>query len=427
MTVIELPISRATDIPVPAEPAVRMARALAIQYWRRSQMRLRHASRPQALAVLDDSILQALACLKLHLMHAPHLEQACRHAIETAGTEILDEPSRIFALACLQTLHLQRKQVHEGLEQMLGAHLQEQPHAVFNAVRFCFDPTVAEYFTWLISEGRHRHDGPLQQLLLHLAIARPAISDAFAQAVTAWTADMPGGLAALCEWRCMRHASEAKALAAMEQGNAPHAALLALALMGSAHETASAHAQLQRMQDSDIAVALVAARDGPALATALRQGRYPEMSWHLQVYAASLTGDAPLLRQLAAHTPWDDESACRAVADATAMLTGETADLAFDMAHEASTRAACVDSLLAAVPLTGPALRLGRPRQEVVLQETAALAGAPLRSLLYAEHASRVGAAVWIDNDDLACVQALACATASVIERAAFNLSKHKP
>ncbi|MDR3018872.1 MAG: hypothetical protein LBV56_25850 [Delftia acidovorans] len=427
MTVIELPIPRAIDIPVMDGQAHRLARTLVMQYWRRSQLLQRPASRPEAFAVFDDSIVQALSGLKQHLIHAPELDQACQQAIETAGAEILDEPSRIFALACLQALHLQRKQVHDGLEQTLGAHLEAQPNAVFNAIRFCFDSTVAEYFTWLVTQGRHEKSAALIQLIQRLAISRPAVSDGFAQAAAAWTSGLPGGVAALCDWRCTGRGDEAKAIAATQQGNDAQAALLALALMGSRQETPVARTLLARMPHSTVALALLAARDGPGLAIALREGRHPQMPWGLQVYAASLVGDIPLLRQLAAHTAWEDEEACRTVADATALLTGEPADIAFDMGSEASGRAACVDAALAALPVSGPALRLGRPRTQVVLQESSALVGAPLRRLLYLEHLSRVGAALWIEADDLAIVQALACSTASVIERAAFNISRPQP
>jgi hypothetical protein len=377
--------------------------------------------------VFDDSIVQALSGLKQHLMHAPELDQACQQAIATAGAEILDESSRIFALACLQALHLQRKHIHDGLEPMLGAHLQAQPDAVFNALRFCFDSTVAEYFTWLLSQGQHRQSAPLAQLLLRLAISRPAVSDEFAHAVSAWSTGLPGGAAALCDWRCISRGDEAKAIAATQQDDDAQAALLALALMGSAQETPAARALLARVPHATVALALLAARDGHALASALREGRHPNMPWGLQVYAASLVGDIPLLRHLAAHAAWDNEEACRTVADATALLTGAPADIAFDMGREASGRAASIDAALAALPLTGPALRLGRPRNQVVLQESVALVGAPLRRLLYLEHLSRVGAALWIEADDLAVVQALACSTASVIERAAFNISRPQP
>lgn len=427
MTVIELPIPRAIDIPVMDGQAPRLARTLVTQYWRRSQLLQRPASRPDAFAVFDDSIVQALSGLKQHLMHAPELDHACQQAVETAGAEILDEPSRIFALACLQALHLQRKHVHDGLERTLGAHLHAQPNAVFNAMRFCFDNTVAEYFTWLLSQEQHRQSAPLAQLLQRLAISRPAVSDEFAQAISAWTSGLPGGVAALCDWRCTGRGDEAKAIAATQQDSDAQAALLALALMGSRQETPVARTLLARMPHSTVALALLAARDGHALASALREGRHPQMPWGLQVYAASLVGDIPLLRQLAAHTAWEDEEACRTLADATALLTGEPADIAFDMGNEASGRAACVDAALAALPVSGPALRLGRPRTQVVLQESSAMVGAPLRRLLYLEHLSRVGAALWIEADDLAVVQALACSTASVIERAAFNIGRAQP
>lgn len=424
MTVIELPIPRATDIPVMDGQAPRMARTLVTQYWRRSQLLQRPASRPDAFAVFDDSIVQALSGLKQHLMHAPGLDQACQQAVETAGAEILDEPSRIFARSCLQVLHLQRKHIHDGLEHTLGAHLEAQPDAVFNAIRFCFDNTVAEYFTWLVTQGRHEKSAQLVQLIQRLAISRPAVSDGFAQAVAAWSSGLAGGVAALCDWRCTGRVDESKAIAATQQGNDAQSALLALALMGSRQETPAARTLLTRIPHSTVALTLLAARDGHALASALRAGSHPQMPWGLQVYAASLVGDIPLLRQLAAHTAWDDEEACRTLADATALLTGEPADIAFDMGHEASGRAASVDAVLAALPLAGPALRLGRPRTQVVLQESVAMVGAPLRRLLYLEHLSRVGAALWIEADDLAVVQALACSTASAIERAAFNISR---
>lgn len=427
MTVIELPIPRAIDIPVLTAPPTRMARDLVTQYWRRSQLLKRPASRPDAFAVFDDSIVQALSGLKQHLMHAPELEQACQQAIETAGAEILDEPSRIFALACLQALHLQRKHIHDGLEPVLQAHLQAQPDAVFNAVRFCFDSTAAEYFSWLVSQRRHDQSAALVRLIQRLAISRPAVSDEFAQTVSAWTSGLQGGMAALCDWRCTGRGDEAKAIAAAQQNNDAQAALLALTLMGSRQETPVARALLARMPHSTVALALMAARDGHALASALREGRYPEMPWGMQVYAASLVGDIPLLRHLAAHTAWDDEDACRTLADATALLTGAPADIAFDMGQQASGRAAAMDAALAALPLAGPALRLGSPRMQVVLQDSVAMVGTPLRQLLYLEHLSRVGAALWIEADDLAAVQALACGTASVIERAAFNISGPQP
>ena len=68
MTVIELPIPRAIDIPVMDGQAPRLARTLVTQYWRRSQLLQRPASRPDAFAVFDDSIVLALSGLKQHLM-----------------------------------------------------------------------------------------------------------------------------------------------------------------------------------------------------------------------------------------------------------------------------------------------------------------------------------------------------------------------
>ncbi|WCM94297.1 hypothetical protein M5C99_06105 [Acidovorax sp. NCPPB 2350] len=430
MNVIELPVPRAIDIPWMRALPQRMARSLATQYWRRSHLLARPACRPQAIAVFDDGIVQALAGLKQHLAHEPGVAPICHEAIAAAGAEILHEPSRIFALACLEVLHLQSGRTGGTVAQLGAQYLDAQPSSVFNALRFGFDGVVGEYLAprvALLADAGGQERSPLGRLLMRLAIARPAVSDTFAQAVSAWAAPQAGGMAALCGWRCTGRGDEAKALAAVEGDDDADAALVALALMGSPHETPAARAVLARAPHSPAALALLAAREGHALAVALREGRFPEMPWSQQAYGAALVGDIPLLRHLAAHTPWDDESACRALADAVALLTGAPADGVFDLAQDPGARAAWADSALAALPLDGPPLRLGRARDGVAIEDAAALVGAPLRHLLYIEHASRLGAALWIEADDLAVVQALACATASILERAAFGTGKPQP
>jgi hypothetical protein len=422
MTVIDLPIPRAIDIPLWTVPAPRLARTLVTQYWRRAPMLLRPAVRPEALAVVDDGIVQALAGLKQHLVHAPGLEEDCRQAMAAAASEVLQPQAEVFALACLQALHLQQGQAREGLAAVLGTQLQEFPRPVFDALRFCLDARMGEYLAGLVAHVRRQPGAALADLLMRLAIARPAVSDGFADAAAAWVAPLPGGQAALCGWRCTGRGDEAKALAALEQDDGAQAALVALALMGSAQETPWAHRLLARAPDSGTALALLAARDGHALALSLREGRHPHMPWHQQAYAASLVGDIPLLHHLLAHADWNDETACRVAADAAALLTGAPADSAFDMALPADVRAGGVDAALAALPLDGPPLRLGRERAQVTLQDAMALVGAPLRHLLCVEHTSRVGGALWIEADDLASVQALACTTAAMIERAAYRM-----
>ncbi|AVS96490.1 hypothetical protein [Paracidovorax avenae] len=430
MNVIELPVPRATDLPVWTDPSARMARSLVTQYWRRSHLLPRSGARPPAIAVFDDAIVQALAGLKQHLAYAPEVLPTCREAIAAAGDETLHEPSRIFALACLEVLQLQLGRAGAELAHLGGEYLQAQPVAVCNALRFAFDGTVGAYLAprvALLAGQQGAERTPLGRLLLRLAIARPAVSDAFAEAVAPWVASLPGGMAVLCAWRCTGRGDEARALAAVEQGDDAEAALAALALMGSLHETPAARAVLARNPRSPAALALLAAREGYELAVALREGRHPEMPWAFQCQAASLVGDVPLLRHLAAHAPWDDEEACRTLADAVALLTGTPADGLFDLARPALERASAADAALAALPLEGPALRLGRARSQVVLEDSTALVGAPLRHLLHLEHASRLAGALWIEADDLMPVQGLAAATASVLERAAFGAAQPQP
>lgn len=430
MNVIELPVPRATDLPVWGDPPARMARSLVTQYWRRSHLLPRSAARPAAIAVFDDAIVQALAGLKQHLAHAPEVLPACRDAIAAAGDETLHEPSRIFALACLEVLQLQLGRTGGEVARLGGDYLQAQPGAVFDALRFAFDGTVGDYLAprvALLADLQDPERTPIGRLLLRLAIARPAVSDAFAQAVAPWAASLPGGMAVLCGWRCTGRGDEARALAAVEQGNDTEAALATLALMGSTQETPAARAVLARTPESPAALALLAAREGYELAVALREGRHPAMPWGLQCQAAALVGDVPLLRHLAAYTPWDDEDACRTLADAVALLTGTPTDGLFDVARPASERAGAADAALAALSLDGPALRLGRARSQVALEESTALVGAPLRHLLHLEHASRLAGALWIDADDLMPIQGLAVATASVLERAVFGAAQPQP
>lgn len=430
MNVIELPVPRATDLPVWTDPSARMARSLVTQYWRRSHLLPRSAARPAAIAVFDDAIVQALAGLKQHLAHAPELLPACRDAIAAAGDETLHEPSRFFALACLEVLQLQLGRTGGGVARLGGEYLQAQPGAVFDALRFAFDGAVGDYLAprvALLADLQDPQRTPIGRLLLRLAIARPAVSDAFAEAVAPWAASLPGGMAVLCGWRCTGRGDEARALAAVELGNDTEAALATLALMGSTQETPAARAVLARTPESPAALALLAAREGYELAVALREGRHPAMPWGLQCQAAALVGDVPLLRHLAAYTPWADEDACRTLADAVALLTSTPVDGLFDVARPAPGRAGQADAALAALPLDGPALRLGRARSHVALEESTALVGAPLRQLLHFEHASRLAGALWIDADDLMPVQGLAVATASVLERAAFGAAQPQP
>lgn len=427
MNIIELPIRRATDIAVLTTPATRAARNLVTQYWRRTNLLSLPGARPDAVSVFDESIVRALAALKQHLIHAPEIEPACLEAIAIAGQEVLHEPSRIFAQACLHVLHLQQRHADHNAASLFGPCLEAQPSAVFDALRFGFDSNVGEFLATQITDPQSTLPHTMAHLLMRLAISRPAVSDRFAASAAKWVAPRPGGLAALAGWRCTGRGDEAKALAAVQSGDDPQAALITLALLGSPQEQASAHAVLAKMPQSAVALALLAAHDGYALAQSLREGQHPQMPWNHQVYGASLVGDTPLLRHLASHAPWNDETACRTIADATALLTGTMADEAYDMARDPAERAAHIDGALAALPAAKTPMRLGRPRDQAVLEDAAPLVGAPLRDLLYIEHTSRVSAALWIEADDLAMVQAMACTTASMLERAAFNLGTPQP
>lgn len=420
MSVTRLPLARAIDIPVMRALPLRMARSLVTQYWRRTHMLTLPAHRLEALAVFDDSIVQCLASLKLHLAHAPAMESDFHAEIAAAGHELQQEGPVVFAHACIEVLKLQLGRPADVAPDLWNGHLQAHPAAVFHALRFAFDDAVASYLAPRAGQAVQQQHLSLVRLLMRLAIARPAVSDAYADAMAAMAEPLPGGLANLCRWRCVARADEAKALRAVEQGEDAEAGLISLALMGSPQETTAAKAMLARWPDSPVALALCAARAGHDLAVALREGRFPAMAWTQQLYAAALVGDGPLLRHLAAHTLWDDELACRALADSVALLTGAPCDGLFDRTRPAGDRAQWAEAALAALPSAGPPLRIGKPRQSVVLEEAAAGVGAPLRRLLYIEHVSRMSGALWIEADDLAGVQALALQTASVFERAVF-------
>lgn len=419
MSVTRLPLARAVDIPVLRELPLRMARSLVTQYWRRTHMLTLPAHRLEALAVFDDGIVQGLASLKLHLAHVPAMETDFHAEIDAAGRELQQEGPAVFAHACIEVLKLQLDRPADVAPDLWNGYLQAHPSAVFNAMRFAFDASVAGYLAPRASQAVQQEHRSLVRLLMRIAIARPAVSDDYADAMAVMAGSVPGGLANLCQWRCVARADEAKALQAVEQGDDAEAGLISLALMGSVQETTTAKAVLARWPGSPVALALCAARAGHDLAVALREGRFPAMAWAQQLYAAALVGDGPLLRHLAAHTLWDDELACRTLADGVALLTGVTADGLFDRARPAGDRAQWAEATLAALPADGPPLRLGKPRTTVTVADAAACVGAPLRRLLYIEHVSRMSGALWIEADDLASVQALALQTASVFERAA--------
>ncbi|WCM86861.1 hypothetical protein [Acidovorax sp. NCPPB 3576] len=421
MSVVQLPLARAIDIPVLRTLPLRMARSLVTQYWRRAHMLTVPAHRLQALAVFDEGIVQSLASLKLHLAQAPAMEADFHAEIAASGHELQQEGPAVFAHACIEVLKLQLGRPGDVAPALWNDHLQTHPSAVFNALRFCFDDAVGAYLAPRAEQAVAQNHPSLVRLLMRLAIARPGVCDAYAQALNAMAEPMPGGMPALCQWRCLGQGDEAKALQALETSSDADAALVALALMGSSQQITSAKALLARAPDSSIALGLCAAGAGHDLAVALRAGRFPAMAWSQQIYAAALVGDGPLLRHLAAHTPWDDELACRALADSVALLTGVPCDGLFDRTRPAGERAQWADSTLEALPATGPALRLGLPRQTVVLGDAATRVGTPLRQLLYIEQASRMSGALWIEADDLASVQALALTTASVFERAVIT------
>lgn len=416
MSVVEFPQRRAIDMPVLDELPIRMSRSLATHYWRRMHMLSIPGNRLPAMEIFDGGMIQCLASLKLHLAFAPQLEALMRAEIDVVGQELLQNDVSVFAHACLDVLKLQLDRDAPWPTHFWEVNLQSEPSAVLNALRFCFNDNVAQHVVSGASDAALLEHPALLDLMMRLGISRPAVSDPFAARVAELAQSQVSGASVLSGVRCGQKIDEAKALKAIEEGRDAGAALVALALASNPNEFAAAKAVLAHSPNSHVALAMCAAHNGLEVALALRQGAIPNMSWQQQIYAAALVGDGPLLKSLATHTDWSDELACRALADGMALLVGTTCDFLYDPSRLVSERESWISAALSELPTSGPTIRMGRDRAQVLLEESALMVGAPLRQMLYIEYAARQERALWIEADDLASVQALAMTTASVFE-----------
>ena len=412
MTVVELPRQRARDIAVSTALPIRMARSLATQYWRRSHMLAVPAHRLSALNVFDQSIVQCLVAIKTHLMHEPALLDALHAQVAEVGVEVNHAGSSIFAHTCLEALKVQADSATTLDASVWGEHLSNEPDAVFDALRFCFNETLADHLTQGLPRAFDARHPALLRLLMRLGIARPGVSEAYAQTLGELVKAIPGGLAALCEWRCTAKGDEAKAAAAV---------LLSLALMNSSKQVLLATAALAHHPLPFAAMALTVGRADETLRSAMQTQARPASGpgWPLvqQLYASALLGDATLLEQLAIGMPWSDSEQCRALADCVALLAGAPCDSLFDQTLSAEQRGNLLRTTLRSIPSAQAPGRLAQLRATTpLLEDTVQMVGAPLRRLLYSEYICQTPAALWIEADDLAVVQCLGLSTATALE-----------
>jgi len=367
-------------------------------------------------------------------MHAPGLAAALHAEVDGVCADLQAPQVAVFAHAGLHLLTFQAGGTSNLPGELWNESLARHPQAVFDALRWCFNEPVAAYLAAGVERTfTARSETPLATLLMRLGIARPAVSDDFAAEMTRHAGATPGGLAALCQWRCSAVLDEAKALQAVQDADDENG-LWALLLAGHPAAAPLAQQMLQRHGDAGLALAVCAAHDSPWLRQAIAApgtdrvdagGDGDGLPLAARWYGAALLGDISLLRAWANLVDLTDDGACRALADAIALLTGNDADALFDPGLDAEQRRQFLAAVLAepgtetASALEGRARRAGRARDEVLLQDAALLTGAPLRQLLYAEYAARTRSPLMVAADELAMLQVNAVATASAFETAA--------
>jgi hypothetical protein len=374
------------------------------------------AHRLNALDVFDQSIEQCLAGIKTHLVHHPELLPQLQKSVDSIELEIKQNHVAVFAHTCLQSLVLQAHDKAAFSSRIWNEYLTNQPDAVFDALRFCFDQRVANYLTQGLQASFDAQHPALTRLLMRLGISRPAVSDDYAAQLGKLVTTQPGGWAALCQWRCTGTADESKAIDAIRNDVQSEAALYALAFMGSTQCTPQAKTVLSRQQNSRIALALCVHAASDDVRNMLQSPQHIGLPLPHQFYAAALLGDAAVLKNLAQQTAWNDAPLCRALADSVALLCGEPCDGLYDIARPAHEREHGMHTLLQALASDGHSVRMGKPLSSVPLQDSASAVGAPLRQMLYVEYISKVNAALWIDAGDLAAVQGVALTSASAFE-----------
>ncbi|XVJ70569.1 MAG: hypothetical protein HEQ39_13740 [Rhizobacter sp.] len=421
MSVVQLPLPRARDLPVAAELPLRMVRSLATQYWRRTQMLIVPAHRLNALDVFDQSIEQCLAGIKTHLMHIPVLLPDLQTLVDQIEQEIQQKHVAVFAHTCLQALALQANDKAVFSSRVWNDYLANQPDAVFDALRFCFDRKVADYLSQGLQATFDAQHPALTRLLMRLGVSRPAVSDAYAADLGKLVTTTPGGLAALCQWRCTATCDESKAIDAIRADAQADAALHTLAFIGSAQRTPQAKTVLNRQPNSRVALALCVHAASDGVRNVLQSQQPSGLPLPHQFYAAALLGDAAILKNLAQQTAWDNATLCRALADSVSLLCGEPCDALYDLARPAQERQHSMLAALQPLASKGQPVRMGQALSSVSLQDSASAVGAPLRHMLYTEYFAKFNAALWIDAGDLAAVQGLALTTASAFEAMALR------
>lgn len=400
---------------------MRLARMLATQYWRRSQAHTMAGISLTALNVFDSSIDRCLHGLKINLMHAPELMQALRAQVALVENETRQSAVGVFAHTCLDALVLQAHNTSTPVE-VWHVHAVQHPTAVADAFRFCFNDAVAAHITAGIDSVLREKNPVLTSFLLTMACVRPGVNDAFSAAMGQAAKTLPGGLAALCQWRCLMQGDEAQAEAAIAQDAQTSEALMALALMGSPKLLAATNHVVQRDPNNPTAVALFATLSPEHMRASLIHPQGARTSFVQQLYCAALLGEAHLLQALSLRMDWAQDAHCRALCDSVALLSGVAPHQLFDPNVPPAARASLFSENLAPVLHSKAPMRLGRPKGQAFLEESAPLVGGPLRHMLYTEYVCHNPGWLLIGADDAAYAQAMAVIAATVFERAQAGL-----
>lgn len=378
--------------------------------------------RMDAQDVFDTGIVQALALIKEHILHDAVSHNEVDAILQTVEQEIKRQDIISFARTCVHALRVQLNLYGEQkLAPAWAQAYEHHPDAVFDALRCCFDETVANALARELPLDANASATPTTRLWLRLGVARPAISDSFAQSVAHLASQLTDGLAILCQWRCTGKASPAQALAAINAQTSQEEALQCLVLMNSDRALPAAQA-IWAKHPCPSALAILCTHAPTDMGTALQDKRTTHIGQNLTCYAWALLGDWAHTLAQAECIDWSDEQQCRALADSIALVSGHTADYLFDISASPAQRKERLHTQAETLALpTDQPLRLGTRRSAVTLGEAAPAVGAPLRHLLYIEHACRLRAHTYIDASDLTAVQALALMSASAWERIAIT------
>jgi hypothetical protein len=416
-TIAALP---ARELPIFVAPALYCARSLVTSYWRRTAALLRPAVALNALAVFDEAMVNHLCAIHTYVRNAPEFRLVFVDEIRRVAAELNADTSGVFAETCLDIASFLANPDEPMPAVIWGDRLASHPDAVYDALRFCFVPELAQYLTRGLDQAVAQNRAALTTLLLKLGVSRPAVDDGFAAELSSRTKSLRSGLAVLSALRCTGGLRDSAAFAAIKNGSEIAEAFYALALGGARSTDTEVLSVAKSNAQNWMALSMLTSCSNDE-ATLRVKKLVVDRACTDAFYFAAMYGSGALVHEASLSVDWSDELVCRALTDAMLLWSGENEPSLFDLSIAADIRRATLASMFTAVP-HNELLRLGQDRNRVPLEQCAPLVGAPLRQRLYVEHAMRIRRAIWIDATDIASVQSMAILIASTFERQVLGM-----